>query len=136
MSQHGAKFKELASSSKHLKKAEAQVAHLQKNIREKDAKIQRLSGELKEVKKNVKSISVQLQDEASKSGELQERIIQLETELGLSYMDGYRLAQFEVFKAYPFLHLGFMDFGFDRDEVIAKFQKPGDPISCSAKGSS
>lgn len=43
--------------------------------------------------------------------------------LGLSYMNGYQLTQFEGHMTNLSLSLKFMDSGFNRNEVLAKFHK-------------
>ncbi|KAJ4728684.1 Retrovirus-related Pol polyprotein from transposon opus [Melia azedarach] len=110
-SEFGDKLKEGSTSAGRIAKLEVQLSRLSQKFKDKDDQISKLEDQL---------------GEAS--------VDKLETEAGSNLFHGYHYAQYQVTREYPNLDLHYMDFGFDRDALVAKFGKDQNPVD--AVGSS
>ncbi|KAJ4703220.1 hypothetical protein OWV82_023150 [Melia azedarach] len=80
-----------------------------------------------EIRDEVGSVKTQLRAQVEKANELQPSVDKLETEAGSNLLHGYHYAQYQVTREFPDLDLHYMDFGFDRDALVAKFGKEQNP---------
>ncbi|KAJ4715161.1 hypothetical protein OWV82_013549 [Melia azedarach] len=127
MSQFGDKLKEGSTSASRVAKLEAQLSRLTQKIKDKDDQISKLEDQLGEVRDEVGSVKTQLRAQVERANELQASVDKLETEAGFNLLHGYHYAQYQVTREFPDLDLHYMDFGFDREALMAKFGKEQDP---------
>ncbi|KAJ4713024.1 Glyceraldehyde-3-phosphate dehydrogenase, testis-specific like [Melia azedarach] len=104
MSQFGDKLKEGSTSAGYIAKLEAQLSRLSQKA------------------------------QVDRANELQASVDKLETEAGSNLLHRYHYAQYQVTKEYPDLDLHYVDFGFDREALVAKFGEDQNPVD--AAGSS
>ncbi|KAJ4713022.1 Retrovirus-related Pol polyprotein from transposon 17.6 [Melia azedarach] len=105
-----------------------------KKVKDKGDQILKLEDQLREVRDEVGSVKTQLQAQVDRANELQSSVDKLETEAGYNLLHGYHYAQYQVTKEYLDLDLHYMDFKYDRDALVAKFDKDHNPAD--AAGSS
>ncbi|KAJ4703137.1 hypothetical protein OWV82_023079 [Melia azedarach] len=127
VSQFGDKLKEGSTSASRVAKLEAQLSRLTQKIKDKDDQISKLEDHLGEVRDEVGSVKTQLRAQVERANELQASVDKLETEAGSNLLHGYYYAQYQVTREFPDLDLHYMDFGFDREALVAKFGKEQDP---------
>ncbi|KAJ4719045.1 hypothetical protein OWV82_010666 [Melia azedarach] len=70
-----------------------------------------------------------LQAQVDRANELQTSVDKLKTEADSNLLHGYHYAQYQVTREYPDLDLHYIDFGFDRDALVAKFGKDQNPTN-------
>ncbi|KAJ4719116.1 Glyceraldehyde-3-phosphate dehydrogenase, testis-specific like [Melia azedarach] len=127
MSQFGDKLKEGSTSAGRVAKLEAQLSRLTQKVKDKDDQISKLEDQLGEVRDVAGSVKTQLRAQVERANELQASVDKLETEAGSNLLHGYHYAQYQVTREFPDLDLHYMDFGFDREALVAKFGKEQDP---------
>ncbi|KAJ4719016.1 hypothetical protein OWV82_010637 [Melia azedarach] len=127
MSQFGDKLKEGSTSAGRVAKLEAQLSLLTQKVKDKDDQISKLEDQLGEVRDEAGSVKTQLRAQVERANELQASVDKLETEAGSNLLHGYHYAQYQVTREFPDLDLHYMDFGFDREALVAKFGKEQNP---------
>ncbi|KAJ4716934.1 hypothetical protein OWV82_011882 [Melia azedarach] len=127
MSQFGDKLKEGLTSAGRVAKLEAQLSRLTQKVKDKDDQISKLEDQLGEVWDEVGSVKTQLRAQVERANELQASVDKLETEAGSNLLHGYHYAQYQVTRKFSDLDLHYMDFGFDREALVAKFGKEQNP---------
>ncbi|KAJ4703225.1 hypothetical protein OWV82_023155 [Melia azedarach] len=127
MSQFGDKLKEGSTSAGRVAKLEAQLSWLTQKVKDKDDQISKLEDQLGEVRDEAGSMKTQLRAQVERANELQASVDKLETEAGSNLLHGYHYAQYQVTREFSDLDLHYMDFGFDREALVAKFGKEQDP---------
>ncbi|KAJ4710349.1 Collagen alpha-1(VII) chain like [Melia azedarach] len=112
----------------------SQLSRLTQKVKDKDDQILKLEHQLGEVRDEVGSVKTQLRTQVDRANELQASADKLETEAGSNLLHGYHYAQYQVTREFPDLDLHYMDFGFDRVALVAKFgkeQNPADVVGSS-----